>query len=242
MFELAAEQLLDRDPAVERGRMFNATGLKTAGKFFAFPHGEEIVLKLPAERVEELVTSGAGNPFDAGKGRPMREWVSVRPDDRADCAEYMLEARNFLAADGYSGRVTVRAPRERVFDALATLEGPRGWWTPLVTGSAARGGELHFAFEGVIDKIVMRVDVARRPSAVHWSCVEHSGHPEWVGTQLAFYIVERGPEESELRLRHIGLVPELDCYDVCERGWMHFLPSIAAYVERGQGSPFTAAT
>jgi uncharacterized protein YndB with AHSA1/START domain len=238
MFDVAAERLLQRDPNVERGRMFNAVGLKAGGKFFAFPRGDEIVLKLPAERVEELVTTGAGNPFDAGKGRPMKEWVTVRPTDGSDCAEYMLEARNFLAAGGYASRVIVHASRERVFGALGTLDGPRGWWTPLVSGSAASGGELRFAFEGLDETIVMRVDVARRPSAVHWWCVDHTGHPEWVGTKLTFDFLERGPGQSELRFRHIGLVPELECYGVCERGWNSFLPSIVAYVEQGQGSPF----
>ena len=238
MFDVAAERLLDGDPQVDRGRMFNAEGLKIGGKFFAFPRAEEIVLKLPAERVEDLLESGAGSPFDAGKGRPMREWVSVRPDSEADCAEYMVEARNFLALGGYEGRAAVQAPRARVFDAIATLDGPRGWWTPLVSGSAERGGELRFEFEGLNETILMRVDVWQRPSALHWSCVEHSGHPEWVGTKLVFNLIELGPEVCELRFRHIGLVPELECYGVCKRGWDSFLPSIVGFVEEGQGSPF----
>ena len=240
MFDVVAEQLVGSDPRVDRGRMFNAEGLRIGGKFFAFPKEDEVVLKLPAERVEDLVTSGVGSPFDAGKGTPMREWVTVHPANADDCAEYMIEARNFLAPDGYEGSAVVLAPRERVFDAIGTLDGPRGWWTPLVTGSAARGGELRFEFEGLDETIVMRVDVAQRPSAVHWSCLEHSGHPEWVGTKLAFNIVERGPEKCVLRFRHIGLVPELQCYGVCKRGWDSFLPSIVAYVELGEGSPYSA--
>jgi uncharacterized protein YndB with AHSA1/START domain len=40
---------------------------------------------------------------------------------------------------GYARRLAIRAPRERVFAAIATLDGPRHWWTTLVTGSAAPG-------------------------------------------------------------------------------------------------------
>jgi hypothetical protein len=97
MFDAGAERLLRDDPRIERGRIFHDDGLKIGGKVFAFPRHGEVVLKLPATRVQELVASEAGSPFDAGKGRPMREWVTVRPVSEAECAAYLAEARDFLA-------------------------------------------------------------------------------------------------------------------------------------------------
>ncbi len=38
---------------------------------------------------------------------------------------------------GYARRLIIHAERERVFDAIATVDGPRHWWTTKVTGSAA---------------------------------------------------------------------------------------------------------
>ena len=66
-------------------------------KFFAFTTRGQLVVKLPAERVTELIASGEGRVFDAGKGRPMREWVGLTPADETACAEYMREARRFVA-------------------------------------------------------------------------------------------------------------------------------------------------
>lgn len=97
LFAAAAQRFVEEDAAVEQGRIFHSTGLKSEGKFFGFVARGELVVKLPAEQVDELVTSGAGLPFDAGKGRPMREWVRLRPADEAACAAHLRDARRFVA-------------------------------------------------------------------------------------------------------------------------------------------------
>jgi len=149
----------------------------------------------------------------------------------------MVEAN----AGDYARRFRFRAPRERVFDAIATLEGVQGWWTPRASGSIEPGSEFELEFEGV-DAQVMRVDGSVRPSLVEWKCLTHTGHPEWEGTTVRFALAEAGPHECELEFRHVGLVPELRCYDACERGWDFFLGvSLAGLVERGEGSPYHAA-
>ena len=40
----------------------------------------EFVVKLPKGRVDALVASGAGERFDANRGRPMKEWLEVRSE------------------------------------------------------------------------------------------------------------------------------------------------------------------
>ena len=60
----------------------------------------ELVVKLPRERVDELVETGAGHRFDPGHGRLMKEWIALTPADEVECAAYVTEARSFVAADG----------------------------------------------------------------------------------------------------------------------------------------------
>lgn len=141
---------------------------------------------------------------------------------------------------GYANSVTVRAPRERVFDALTTPAGLRGWWTTRVSGSATSGGEVRLEFEGMDEYIVLRVDVATRPSLVRWTCVVHTSLREWDGTTLTFDISGDASDVCKLNFKHIGLTPKLDCYDDCKLGWEYFLASLVAYVENGQGTPFGA--
>lgn len=98
IFERLSRRLLEQHPEDERGRMLQSVGLKTSGKFFAFPTKGELVVKLPAPRVEELIASGAGQPCNPrGTGRSMREWVRLTPADEAASVAYVMEARDFVS-------------------------------------------------------------------------------------------------------------------------------------------------
>lgn len=98
MFEAVAERLVAANPSLETAKMFGSTGLRTeSGKFAGFARRDELVVKLPADRVSELLESGEGSVFDAGRGRPMKEWVVLHPADEAAVERYLLEARAFVA-------------------------------------------------------------------------------------------------------------------------------------------------
>lgn len=93
-FNAIARQLLADDAAIKRGAMLRSEGLKVDGRFFAFARDDELVVKLPAERVQELLASGRGRVFRSG-GRTMREWVTLFPRDVRSCRSYVSEALAF---------------------------------------------------------------------------------------------------------------------------------------------------
>jgi TfoX/Sxy family transcriptional regulator of competence genes len=101
--EALFEQLVGRfsaDPSVEPpgpGGKFGASGLKVEGKLFAMLSKGELVLKLPRQRVEQLVTAGIGRPFDPGHGRLMKEWVTIAPRHGRSWGALAEEARQFVA-------------------------------------------------------------------------------------------------------------------------------------------------
>jgi hypothetical protein len=87
------------DPEVAEGTGFgSARGLRVKGKIFAMLVKGELVVKLPKERVDALVASGAGTQFDPGHGRLMKEWASVPPESAADWERLAGEALKFVGS------------------------------------------------------------------------------------------------------------------------------------------------
>ncbi len=87
-----------KDPQVSHpgGKGFGSGALKVNGKIFAMKSSKgEFVVKLPKERVDELVTSGQGERFDPGHGRLMKEWIALA-DRKADRVELAREAYDFV--------------------------------------------------------------------------------------------------------------------------------------------------
>jgi hypothetical protein len=79
----------------EGGSGFGSNALKINRSIFAMLVDDRLVVKLPAGRVAELISSSDGLPFDAGKGKPMKEWVVLSVDDDA-CRELVAEAMAFV--------------------------------------------------------------------------------------------------------------------------------------------------
>ena len=79
------------------GKGFGSSGqLKVNGRIFAMLVRGELVLKLPRERVDELVGERHGVHFDAGKSKPMREWFVLSPTSRQSWATLAQEALDFV--------------------------------------------------------------------------------------------------------------------------------------------------
>jgi uncharacterized protein YndB with AHSA1/START domain len=131
----------------------------------------------------------------------------------------------------YTVELTLAAPPARVFSAIATPDGLASWWTPIVSGSLAPGTRFELGFPGTGTTIELRVERARRPALVEWTCLGHNGHPEWRGTILEFRLGERGPGGTTLSFRHAGLEQGLACFGSSTREWNRVLADLREAVE-----------
>lgn len=80
-------------------KSFGASGLKINNKVFAMVSSKgEFVVKLPRQRVDELVDSGEGTRFDPGHGRVMKEWLTVAAKSKLDWLALATEAMKFVGS------------------------------------------------------------------------------------------------------------------------------------------------
>jgi hypothetical protein len=83
----------------------------------------------------------------------------------------------------------------------------------------------------------MRVADQIPPTLERWTCLGHSGQPEWAGTTVTFRLTEVNATVSRLEFTHGGLRPQLDCYEQCSAGWNYLMESLVSYAKTGSGHP-----
>lgn len=83
LFWSLAADLMSEDARVVEGTIMNGRCLRVGEAFLALVEYKDsgLVVKLSQRRVDELIASGAGQPFSPA-GRRFREWVSVPTPDR----------------------------------------------------------------------------------------------------------------------------------------------------------------
>lgn len=75
---------------------FGRSALRVQGRIFTVFVRGQLVLKLPKARVDELVAAGEGLRFDANKGTPMKEWLSLAPESTLAWLPLAREAHDFV--------------------------------------------------------------------------------------------------------------------------------------------------
>ena len=92
------DELQTEDPRVEEGTIMGGKCARVAGEFLGLVDfkGSGLVVKLPRDRVAELIEQGHGQPF-APAGKVFKEWVSIPKRDRRRWRSLLREGIAFNA-------------------------------------------------------------------------------------------------------------------------------------------------
>jgi len=135
-----------------------------------------------------------------------------------------------------------QSPKE-VFNAVNS---PQNWWSGEIEGSSVklndeftyRYKEIHFSKQRVVEMIPEQKVVW----LVTDCCFKYTEDiNEWTGTKISFEITEQGGK-TELRFSHIGLVPEIECFESCSGAWTQLVhQSLASLITSGEGRQLVLA-
>lgn len=134
----------------------------------------------------------------------------------------------------YTRTLIAETTTASIFDALTQPGEIASWWNVAsVTGSGQAGGELSITFGTEPEPTVMRVLAAHRPDTVIWEVTACPPVSDWIGTRPTFTMTPAEDGGSRLDFAHHGLVPGLECYDMCSTDWGRFLARIIDHVQGG---------
>lgn len=96
-WDLATPML--QQAGVTRSTMMGLPCLRVGGQFFASfdRRTGDLLVKLPEERVDQLVDAGRAHPF-APAGRRFRQWAAVSPTRRRSWPGLLEQALAFVAS------------------------------------------------------------------------------------------------------------------------------------------------
>jgi hypothetical protein len=138
----------------------------------------------------------------------------------------------------YHTSITVDATAQEVFESINSIS---QWWTENWEGSSQKLNDIftvHFGQTFITLKITESIPGKK----IVWYVTDCNKHwlknkKEWKGTQVTWEISTKD-KATQVDFTHLGLVPDLECYDVCENAWTGYLHnSLKNLVTSGKGQP-----
>ena len=126
-----------------------------------------------------------------------------------------------------------------VFDAVTNV---RAWWSEALEGNSLEQGDEFSYRHGTIHYSKHKLIEVIPNQKVEWLTLESAltfveKQDEWNGTTIVFEITSI-EDKTCLTISHLGLVPSLQCFEGCSKGWTYYLQnSLLPLITSGKGNP-----
>lgn len=130
---------------------------------------------------------------------------------------------------------TIKAPREQVFETMATPQGLSQWWTKSSYGTLKEGAEYTLFFGPGYD---WRGKVTRCTPGSVFELLITKAHPDWMDTRVGCQLESENQEVTRVRFYHIGWPAENEHWRVSCYCWAMYLRLARRYLEHAELVPY----
>ena len=127
-------------------------------------------------------------------------------------------------------------------EALNAFNNVRGWWSEEIDGNTERlDDEFTYHFEDLHISKIKLIEVVPNKRVVWLMKYNYfkftKDRSELTGTKISLEIDEKD-NKTQIRFTHHGLVPELECFDICSNAWSEYIQkSLFSLITTGKGGP-----
>jgi len=144
-----------------------------------------------------------------------------------------------MTTTDFSTTILVKNSPEEVFNAINNV---RGWWSEEIEGSTNKlNDEWNYHYQDV-HKCKMKIVEFIPNKKIVWLVMDNffsftTHKSEWNGNKIIFEITEK-KNQTQLKFTQVGLVPEYECYDICQGAWTTYITkSLRNLIATGIGKP-----
>jgi len=139
----------------------------------------------------------------------------------------------------FTTAISVDQSPEQVFNAINNV---RGWWSEEIEGGTTQLNDVfNYHYEDV-HSCRMKIIESIPGKKVVWLVLDNffkftKDKTEWKDTRISFEI-SGNDGKTQLRLTHLGLVPEYECFEICRDAWTSYIQnSLRNLITTGKGKP-----
>jgi hypothetical protein len=139
----------------------------------------------------------------------------------------------------YTATFYVSQTPEEVFKCVNNLS---KWWTENIEGSSENINDIFTLDWGGGNFVTQKLTEVIPNEKIVWLVTDCylswlNDKTEWKNTSMVFEI-SLSDNKTKLNFTHIGLIPEVECYDMCVKGWdQYFKGSLHNLITTGEGQP-----
>lgn len=143
-----------------------------------------------------------------------------------------------ITTQNYHSSITVHNTAKEAFESITRVS---EWWATNFEGASQKLNDIftvHFGKTFVTFKIIEVVPDKKIVWKVEDCYLDWlKDTKEWMNTKMLWEISTKN-NQTQISFTHIGLVPEIECYDNCVKGWDFFVKeSLYKLVTQNQGLP-----